>query len=231
SVFSTDAKLSGKEVQPNISARKIAMTSKLIYSIPFVSSADGDSTSLVNVRDHSVTHRMAQVGAVTLSMWFKCDSGKITQPQTVLLARYANFGTSTFSRLAVTVDRRRRLILHWLSYTLGRSHDILEGYSAELPTSREMPKSAWVHLACYFDTERSTHKWYWNGEMDNHRDGGKHFHALNVSNALVQSVFSKKDASIAAVGEISDLKIFPRQLDITEISKEFRRGRQQLNMG
>ncbi|KAF4646913.1 hypothetical protein FOL47_005486, partial [Perkinsus chesapeaki] len=88
---------------------KSVVISKIIYSLPFASSSKQGSVgsagiSLVCVRDHSVTQRIWQAGAVTISMWFKCDSERILRPETVVLARYSNFDTSTFSRLAIKVS-------------------------------------------------------------------------------------------------------------------------------
>ncbi|KAF4731436.1 hypothetical protein FOZ62_024942 [Perkinsus olseni] len=175
----------GKETeQIPTGAPTVAMKSQFIYSLPFMSSdarvSEKSRASLVDVRDHSVTRRMGQSGGVTVAMWLKCDSVTITRPETVLLSRYSNFEAATFSRLAVTVDRRRRVILHWLSYAAGSDSQTLTGHSAEFPTQKE------------------------------------------VSTALVQCVFSRRDASVAAVGEIADLKILPRMLNVAAIANEVR---------
>ncbi|KAF4684639.1 hypothetical protein FOZ60_007628 [Perkinsus olseni] len=163
-------------------ASRAAMKSQLIYSLPFMTSdarvGENRRTSLVDVRDNSVTRRMGQSGGVTVAMWLKCNSVTITRPETVLLARYSNSDEATFSRLAVTVDRRRRVILHWLSYAAGSDSQTLTGHSVEFPTQKE------------------------------------------VSTALVQSVFSRREASVAAKGEVAHLKILPRILNVSAIANE-----------
>ncbi|KAF4737859.1 hypothetical protein FOZ62_027465, partial [Perkinsus olseni] len=59
-------------------ASRAAMKSQLIYSLPFMTSdarvGENRRTSLVDVRDNSVTRRMGQSGGVTVAMWLKCNS-------------------------------------------------------------------------------------------------------------------------------------------------------------
>ncbi|KAF4682286.1 hypothetical protein FOZ60_010786 [Perkinsus olseni] len=219
-------------------ASRAAMKSQLIYSLPFMTSdarvGENRRTSLVNVRDHSVTRRMGQSGGVTVAMWLKCNSVTITRPETVLLARYSNSDEATFSRLAVTVDRRRRVVLHWLSYAAGSDSQTLTGHSVEFPTQKEdsdnvssqLSRSAWVHLACCFDASagEGTFQWYLDGALDSQRQMESAATHINVSTALVQSVFSRRDASVAAKGEVAHLKILPRILNVAAIANEVRAG-------